>query len=83
MNKTPVRSLLLRTGIVVVVVTLLHLALLVWMAESRTASTLLAAGQHTSLVSLALAASFVAVRFVAIVVLPGWVIYRLVRICLV
>jgi hypothetical protein len=63
---------------VVALVTALHLVLLYCMAEGKIVSTLFAAGPHLPLSSLVLAMVFLVVRLAAIVVLPGYVLYRLV-----
>jgi hypothetical protein len=65
---------------VVALVTALHLVLLYSMAEGKIVSTLFAAGPHLPFSSFVLAIAFLAVRLTAIVVLPGYVLYRLARV---
>jgi hypothetical protein len=52
------------------------------MAEEKIAATLFAAGPHVPLSSLALAMAFLVVRLTAMVILPGYVLYRLVRVAI-
>lgn len=75
------QTILLRTTIVAVVVVVLHLVLLYSMSQGKIASTLFAAGPHVPLSSLMLAMAFLVARLAAIVVLPGYVLYRLVKVC--
>jgi hypothetical protein len=69
----------LATLIEVAAVLGLHLLLLHLMAHLGTVATLLAAGPHVPAGSLLLAIAFVLIRLLAVLVLPGFVLYRLVQ----
>lgn len=75
-RRTPAR-ILVWTGLVVALLAGLHLLLQYLMAESAAAATLLSAGAHTPWGALLLAGAFVLVRLAAVLVLPGFVLYRL------
>ena len=76
------RRILLATAVEAAAVLLLHLLLLHLVARQGTASTLLASGAHAGVLDLLLAAAFLALRLVALLVLPGFVAYRLVLLAL-
>lgn len=73
------RRVALATLVEVAVVLLLHLLLLHVMAHLGVAASLLAAGPHVQAGSLLLAVTFVLVRLLAVLALPGFVLYRLVQ----
>jgi len=76
MNST--RRQLLSMAVEVAVVFGGHCLLWLWIADQEIAARLLAAGDHLPRLELAAAAVFVVVRFIALFLLPGVVLARLV-----
>jgi len=76
MKERSPRRILWATAIEAGLILLLHLLLLHLAAERGTVATLLAAGPHLPWSALLLAALFVALRLLAVLILPGFVLYR-------
>lgn len=72
--------LILKTLVQIAIIVLLHAILLHSLAKKQVVAAILAAGDHVSPVWIGLAISFVIVRFVALVLLPGFVLQRLMKV---
>lgn len=73
------RRIMIVTLVEVALLATLHHLLLHLLARSSTAATLLSAGPHAPLDDILLAVAFVAIRLLVILLLPGFVLYRLTR----
>lgn len=55
----------------------LHVVLILWLAETNTVATIFAAGRHVPPLTLATAGLFVLARLLAVLFLPGLILSRL------
>lgn len=73
--KTPVRKLLfwiMEIGVIGAI----HFILLDWLAEKNVVATIFAAGTHVPRLTLACAGAFMAIRLLALLLLPGIILSR-------
>ncbi len=74
------RRLILKTLVQIAVIVLLQTFMLHWLAKKQIVTAILSAGDHVPPVWIGLAVAFVIVRFVALVLLPGFALQRLLKV---
>jgi hypothetical protein len=74
------RQLIKRTAAEIAIILLLHSALLYWLANKQIVAAMLSAGDHLPIGWVGLAIVFIIVRFFALVLLPGFILQRLLQV---
>ena len=74
------RQLIKKTVVEIAIILLLHAVLLYWLANKQIVAAMLSAGDHLPIGWVGLAIVFIIARFFALVLLPGFILQRLLQV---